>query len=161
MADIGPIFPALCKLPDNNCQVDTKFELDYDADVLGFGTTIAGGYKDFFGMLDINTTTANLNISTTDAEATVFSSRIGWNGKLGGFAGVLWVGAMYQDIEQTLHLEVDIGRNAVNVAIEQSVAEPWNYLIGGQWDINRSFAILAEFGLGERSSQMLNVTYRF
>lgn len=89
------------------------------------------------------------------------SSRIGWNGKLGGFAGVLWVGAMYQDIEQTLVLESDIGTSLVSVKIEQSVAEPWNYLIGGQWDINRSFAILAEYGFGERKSQMLNITYRF
>jgi hypothetical protein len=160
-ANLAPIFPTLCKLPGNNCQLDTTFDLDYDADVLGFGTTIAGGYKDFFGMLDINTTTANLNISTKDAEATVFSSRIGWNGKLGGFAGVLWVGAMYQDIEQTLVLESDIGTSLVSVEIEQSVAEPWNYLIGGQWDINRSVAVLAEFGFGERSSQMVNVTYRF
>ncbi len=161
MVNLAPIFPGLCKLTDNNCQIDTKFELDYTADVTGFGTTIAGGYKDFFGMIDVNRTNANLDISTTDAEATVVSSRIGWNGKLGGFTGVLWVGAMYQEIEQTLDLEIDIGDNLVDVEIEQSTAEPWNYLIGGQWDINRSFAVLAEFGFGERSSQMLNITYRF
>lgn len=161
LVDLAPIFPGLCKLADNNCQVDTKFKLDYTADVAGLGTTIAGGYKSFFGMMDINRTTANLDISTSDAEATVFSSRIGWNGQLGGFTGVLWVGAMYQDIEQTLDLEIDIGKNTVDVEIDQSTAEPWNYLIGGQWDINRSFAVLAEFGFGERSSQMLNITYRF
>lgn len=159
--NLAPVFPGLCKLADNNCQVDTTFELDYTADVFGVGTTIAGGYKDFFGMIDVNRTTANLDISKTDAEAVVLSSRIGWNGKLGGFTGVLWVGAMYQEIEQTLDLEIDIGKNTVDVEIDQSTAEPWNYLIGGQWDINRSFAVLAEIGFGERSSQMLNVTYRF
>ena len=68
---------------------------------------------------------------------------------------------MYQEIEQTLELNIDIGRNVVDVKLDQSTAEPWNYLIGGQWDINRSFAILAEFGFGERKSQMLNFTYRF
>jgi hypothetical protein len=36
-----------------------------------------------------------------------------------------------------------------------------NGAAGDQWDINRSFAILAEFGFGKRSSQMLNLTYRF
>jgi len=97
----------------------------------------------------------------TDAKAKVISSRIGWNGKLGWFTGVLWVGVMYQDISQTLDLPVDIGEDALIVTIDQSTQEAYNYLIGGQWDINRSFSILAEFGFGKRKSQMLNLTYRF
>ena len=129
--------------------------------MLGWGTTVAGGYKDFFGMIDYNRTTADLDISITDAKATVISSRIGWNGKLGGFTGVLWVGAMYQDIAQVLDLQLDIGDDILNVSIDQSTQVPWNYLIGGQWDVNRSFSVLAEFGFGKRKSQMLNLTYRF
>jgi len=151
----------ICNLPGNDCQIDTTFTIDYEADVIGIGTTIAGGYKDFFGMIDLNYSEADLDISTTDAEATVISSRIGWNGKLGGFTGVLWVGAMYQDIQQTLDIPVNIGdRNAI-VSIEQETKEAWNYLLGGQWDINRSFSVLAELGFGKRKSQMLNATYRF
>ncbi len=161
MLDLEPVFPALCKLPGNNCSVDTTFKLDYKADVRGYGTTIAGGYKDFFGMIDFNWTTADLDISLTDAKARVISSRIGWNGKLGGFTGVLWVGVMYQDISQTLDLPVDIGQDTLLVTIDQSTQENYNYVIGGQWDINRSFSLLAELGLGKRKSQMLNLTYRF
>jgi hypothetical protein len=159
--DLGPVFPLLCGLPGNDCQVDTTFDISYKADVVGFGTTIAGGYKDFFGMVDYNRSEADLDISLTDAKATVVSSRIGWNGKLGGFTGVLWVGVMYQDIAQTLDLPLDIGDDILIVTIEQSTQEALNYTIGGQWDINRSFAILAEFGFGKRTSQMLNLTYRF
>ena len=159
--DLNPVFPVLCKLPGNSCQVDTSFEINYKGDVTGYGTTIAGGYKDFFGMIDMNWTTTDLDISLTDAEATVISSRIGWNGKLGGFTGVLWVGVMYQDIAQTLDLPLDIGDDILIVTIEQSTQEAYNYVIGGQWDINRSFSILAEIGLGKRESQMLNFTYRF
>ena len=159
--DLAPVLPLLCSLPGNNCAVDTTFQLDYKADVTGFGTTIAGGYKDFFGMIDANFTKADLDISLTDADATVISSRIGWNGKLGGFTGVLWVGAMYQDIAQTLDLPLDLGNDQVIVSIEQATQEKFNYLIGGQWDINRSFSILAEVGFGKRKSQMLNFTYRF
>lgn len=158
---LEPVFPLLCSLPGNNCNVDTTFVLDYKADVTGYGTTIAGGYKDFFGMIDYNRTTADLDISLTDAKATVISSRIGWNGKLGGFTGVLWVGAMYQDVSQTLDLELDIGESILPVSIDQSTQQAWNYLVGGQWDINRSFSVLAEFGFGKRKSQMLNLTYRF
>jgi hypothetical protein len=36
-----------------------------------------------------------------------------------------------------------------------------NITFGGQWDVNRSFSILAEFGFGKRKSLMLNLTYRF
>ena len=141
--------------------MNTDFEINYKAAVVGLGTTIAGGYKDFFGMIDINRTHADLDISLTDAKATVISGRIGWNGKLGGFTGVLWVGAMYQDIAQVLDLQLDIGNDTLLVSIEQSTGEPLNYVIGGQWDINRSISILAELGFGKRESQMLNLTYRF
>ena len=158
---LEPIFPILCGLPGNDCNVDETFRLSYSGDVTGYGTTIAGGYKDFFGMVDYNRTTADLDISRTDAEATVISSRIGWNGKLGGFTGVLWVGVMYQDIAQYLDLEVDIGDSLLEVTIQQETQAAYNYTVGGQWDINRSFAILAEFGFGQRKSQMLNLTYRF
>jgi hypothetical protein len=159
--DLAPVFPGLCALPGNNCQVDTRFRIDYQADVTGLGTTLAGGYKDFFGMIDLNYTEADLDISSTDAEATVISARVGWNGQLGGFKGVLWVGAMYQDIAQVLELQLDLGGDTVEVVIDQSTQVPTNFLIGGQWDINRSFSVLAELGLGDRQSQMLNFTYRF
>jgi hypothetical protein len=36
-----------------------------------------------------------------------------------------------------------------------------NFLLGGQWDTNRSFSILAEFGTGKRQSQMIKLNYRF
>lgn len=161
LINLQPAFPVLCGLPGNNCRIDTTFEINYKADVIGYGTTIAGGYKDFFGMIDYNRTKADLDISITDARATVISARIGWNGQLGGFTGVLWVGAMYQDIAQTLDLQADIGEDILLVSIEQSTQEPYNYVVGGQWDINRSFSILAELGFGKRTSQMLNLTYRF
>jgi hypothetical protein len=158
---VAPVLPGVCALPGTNCDINTTFTLSYEADVKGVGTTVAGGYKDFFGMIDMNYTEADLDISITDATATVISSRIGWNGKLGGFTGVLWVGAMYQDIAQVLDLPIAVGDRELLVSIDQKTAEPWNYLIGGQWDINRSFAVLFEAGFGERKSQMLNATYRF
>ena len=161
MIDLEPVFPTLCRFPGNDCQIDTQFRLDYKGNVRGYGTTIAGGYKDFFGMIDYNRTTADLDISITDAKATVISSRIGWNGKIGKFTGVLWVGVMYQDISQTLDLPLDIGENTLLVTIDQSTQEAYNYVIGGSWDINRSFSILAEIGMGKRTSQMLSFTYRF
>jgi hypothetical protein len=147
---------------------DLAFDINYKGDVVGGGITIAGGYKDFFGMIDSNYTETDLDISSTDAEATVTSARLGWNGKLGGFTGALWLGAMHQDISQTLDLKVPTPVGLVNifgpqidVAVEQSTQSPWNTVLGGRWEINRSFEMLVEFGVGDRRSNMLVATYRF
>ncbi len=161
MLDLEPVFPLLCARPGNNCQVDAPIQLGFEGDVVGYGTTVAGGYKDFFGMIDYNRTRASLDIFTNEAVAKVLSARIGFNGKLGNFAGVMWVGAMYQDIENTLELQIDVGEDVLDVALDQSTQSPTNFLIGGQWDINRSFSVLAEFGFGNRTSQMVNLSYRF
>ena len=37
--DLEPIFPLICRLPGNNCAVDTTFDIKYKADVVGWGTT--------------------------------------------------------------------------------------------------------------------------
>lgn len=146
----------------------TSFEIDYKGDVRGGGITIAGGYKDFFGMIDSNYTLTDLDISTTDAKAWVTSTRFGWNGKLGIFNGALWIGAMYQDINQTLDLEIPTPSSVVpllgpviDVSVEQSTKAPWNTVAGGRWEFGKGFEMLAEFGFGQRRSNMITATYRF
>ncbi len=159
-----------CRLPQVDCSpINTSFNIDYTGNVGGGGVTIAGGYKSFFGMVDSNYTVTDLDISSTDATAWVTSARIGWNGKLGGFTGAFWVGTMYQDINQTLDLEVAVppefgnflGRTFIEVSVEESTQSPWNGLLGGRWEIGKGFEMLAEFGFGPRRSNMLNLTYRF
>jgi hypothetical protein len=161
MLDVEPLFPLLCARPGNDCSTNLDLVVKTEGDVLGYGTTVAGGYKDFFGMIDYNRTRADIDIFSNDAISKVTSARIGWNGQLGGFTGVLWVGAMYQDIANTLEVPVDIGEDVLEVELDQSVQNPLNFLLGGQWDINRSFSILAEFGIGKRQSQMINLNLRF
>ena len=146
----------------------TSFEIDYKGDVRGGGLTLAGGYKDFFGMIDSNYTLTDLDISTTDAKAWVTSTRFGWNGKLGVFTGALWIGAMYQDINQTLDLQVPTPPIAsgifgpfIDVSVEQSTKAPWNTVLGGRWEFGKGFEMLAEFGFGQRRSNMIVATYRF
>jgi hypothetical protein len=68
---------------------------------------------------------------------------------------------MYQDIAQILDIPIDIGEDTLLVSIEQATQVPWNYVIGGQWDINRSLSLLVELGFHKRKSQMVNLTYRF
>ena len=74
---------------------------------------------------------------------------------------MLWVGFMYRDVSQIPDIPLNLGDDTLIVSIDQSTQRAYNYLIGGQWDINRSFAIIAEFGFGEQKCQMLSFTYRF
>ena len=49
--------------------------------------------------------TVEAHISTTDAEATVISARLGWNGKLGNFAGrnIIRTLALYQTLKTKIN----------------------------------------------------------
>jgi hypothetical protein len=142
--------------------INTTFDIEYTGNVGGGGITMAGGYKDFFAMIDSNYTVTDLDISTTDANAWVTSMRFGWNGKLGFFTGALWIGAMHQDISQTLDLEIATGgAQPLDVSVEQATQVPWNTVLGGRWELGKGFEVLAEFGFGGRRSNMLNLTYRF
>jgi hypothetical protein len=163
--DLEPFFPIVCAPAIVDCLIQSQFDIEYQGIVTGGGLTLAGGYKDFFGMIDSNLTYTDLDISKTDAKAIVTSARLGWNGRMGGFTGGLWVGAMYQNINQTLDLEIPndsgVGPPILNVVIDQETDAPLNYLVGGRWEIGKGFEALLELGFGERRSTMANLTYRF
>lgn len=135
--------------------------LDFHGTVLGYGTTIAGGYGDFFGMFDMNYTEADINIAIEKSTQTVYSGRIGWNGKIATYQGQVWIGAMKQDIKQQIAVMTEGGN--VAVLIDQQASSPWNYLIGGQWNISEEWSIIAEssFAFSDRQQVMMQLGYRF
>lgn len=135
--------------------------LHFNGTVLGYGTTIAGGYGDFFGMFDMNYTEADINISVEKSKQTVYSARLGWNGSIDHFQGQFWIGAMKQDIEQ--QLTVTIPDSKVSVIIDQHASSPVNYLIGGQWNITEEWALIVESNIAfsDRQQFMMQLGYRF
>lgn len=135
--------------------------LNFHGTVLGYGTTIAGGYGDFFGMFDMNYTEADINIAIEKSKQTVYSTRLGWNGSIGIYQGQIWLGAMKQDIKQ--QLAVSTPDSKVAVLIDQHASSPWNYLIGAQWNITEEWAVIAETNLAfsDRQQFMMQLGYRF
>jgi|GEM_PF-105716 len=135
--------------------------LHFNGTVLGYGTTIAGGYGDFFGMFDVNYSEADINIALEKTQQTVYSARLGWNGSVGAYQGQIWVGAMKQDIEQ--QIAVSTPGNEVVVLIDQHTSSPVNYLIGAQWNITEEWAVIAEtnFAFSDRQQFMFQLGYRF
>ena len=161
-ANAGGIIPAV------TCMIQTSVhtKLDFHGTVLGYGTTIAGGYGDFFGMFDVNYSEADVNIAKDNTEQTVYSTRIGWNGSMGIWSGQLWVGGMKQDIKQTLFIVTPIplgNGDTLGVEIDQHASSPYNYLVGGTWNITPAWEIVAEssFLFSERQQFMLQGSYRF
>jgi len=135
--------------------------LHFNGTVLGYGTTVAGGYGDFFGMFDVNYTEADINIAIEKTQQTVYSTRLGWNGSIGVYQGQIWVGVMKQDIEQ--QIAVTTPGNKVAVLIDQHTSSPVNYLIGAQWNITEEWAVIAEtnFAFSDRQQFMMQLGYRF
>ncbi|TYK64994.1 hypothetical protein [Colwellia echini] len=148
-----------------NCLVTNSgypTRLNYHGTVTGYGTTIAGGYGDFFGMFDVNFTQADINIAVKNTKQTVYSARIGWNGKINSYHGQFWVGAMKQDIKQQLEISSPEAPKVI-ILIDQEVSSPLNYLIGGQWNISEEWALIAEtsFAFSDRQQFMMQLGYRF
>jgi len=54
-----------------------------------------------------------------------------------------------------------IGCSATYSAISQR-KDRWNYLLGFNWDLNKSWSVMAEAGFGEsRENFIAGVTYRY
>ena len=152
---------------------DLKLNADFEGPTVGGGLTFAGGlavsdWHDLqtFIMADVNRTMTFLEfanqslIAGTSPVATVFSARIGLLGDVTqGARAQIWAGAMHQRIQ-----EVVAGRVAdasVEFIVTQFATYPWNGLIGGQVEIGRHFSLLAEGGVGRRTSVLFGGTFRF
>jgi hypothetical protein len=143
------------------------FTLDYEGVTYGGGLTLAAGYKEFFASMDYNYTVTQLDIADSLITAHVFSTRLGWNGKLGSFQGAAWLGSMYQGIAQKFRGNLDValpplpGTVPVQYAVDQEATDPWNMLAGVEWRICNHLDLVVEGGFVGRRQILASLTYRF
>jgi len=142
-----------------------SFSIAYSGPVYGVGVTLAAGYNQFFASVDANYTESDLDIGDSTIEAFVISPRVGITGELGGLNGSLYVGAMYQDIDEQqngmvgfpiLGQEVSVGYDVISEAEEK-----WNYLVGANLKAGESWNYGIEVGFSERTHVMATLNYRF
>jgi hypothetical protein len=99
-------------------------------------------------------------IADTKPVATVFSARVGLSGAVGPSMGAaVWIGAMYQRIQETVAGNVD--STTLQFVVIQSPEKPWNTLIGAQIGSAKDWYVLVEGGLGARMSILAAAVYRF
>ncbi len=123
----------------------------------GTGFTLAGGYGNWFGLIDTNYTRTDFDILDGKISATTVSPRIGYRFNLQGIAGPsnlsIWVGSMYQNVQQEfkgnlsdLHMPPELQPliAAVNkddqgkFDVKQRLSSPWNMLVGRNMKLRRT-----------------------
>jgi len=147
-----------------------NFDIDYTGNTFGGGITLAGGYKNFFGSLDANYTYSNIDLVDGDIKTLTISPRLGVLVDpaviKGSFA--FWIGAMYMDYKQTVtdsvnlkELDPTLPAEDLEFEIDIKNEEPWNFLMGGQWEITKRWQMMVEGGVGNRRQFIFGTLLRF
>ncbi|MBV7297232.1 TonB-dependent receptor [Enterovibrio paralichthyis] len=152
------------------------FRLDLDGNLYGGGFVLAGGYGNWFGLVDASYTQTELTVVDGAIDAIVVSPRVGYDFTKKGLPLRLWAGAMYQDVEQSLSgslssLDLPAGLSGLlgsvnkdnegRFNVEQRLTTPWNPIVGMQYQISPNLYLLGEVGLGDRQSLFLTVDMRY
>lgn len=159
---------------------DIDFTLDFQGRTWGTGFTLAGGYGNWFTLVDTNYTRTDFDILEGSISAVTVSPRVGYRFNMPGVAGPshlsLWVGSMYQDVQQEfkgklsdLHMPAELQPLIATVNqddsgrfdVKQHLNSPWNMLLGAQYEITQNFNVLSEIGFNDRNSFFLAGEYRF
>ena len=143
------------------------FVLKYEGLTYGGGSTLAYGYKQLFVSLDYNYTQTRLDTVDSRITAHVFTPRLGWHGKLGKLVGAAWLGTMYQGIAQEFRGSLNVslpgapGPIPVRYAVDETPTDPWNLVMGLEWQINRHLHFVVEGGVVGREQILGSLTFRF
>ncbi|WP_285164867.1 virulence protein [Shewanella goraebulensis] len=148
------------------------FELNFKGTTYGVGGTIVGGIDNWFALLDVNYTNTDLDILDGEISTIVVSPRVGYRTKIYGQDLQVWVGAMYQNVEQTFSGYLKdillIGGTEIGefigdgkFEVNQHLEDKWNTLVGAQISLGKGFDLLLEGGFGTRTSFMAGIGYRF
>lgn len=163
---------------------DLDFRLNFKGTTYGVGTVFAGGYGNWFGLVDMNYTQTRFDILDGSIDAFTLSPRVGYRFTPPGIDAIglpdgklsLWVGSMYQDVQQEFKgslsdlsmpgglstlMEIANKKSQGRFDVRQHLSSPWNVLIGAQYEITRNFNLTTEVGFAERNSFFIAGEYRF
>ena len=179
-SDFGRFDPnrALCSVIDSlggNLPENAMFELDMDGGTYGIGTTLAGGVGNWFALVDMNYTYTDISAIDGNIKTFVAAPRVGHRWEYdGGRELRVFVGAMYQDVQQYLSGDlkslglppaldsiIDVLAPDGKFEVSQSSDDKWNGVAGFQYAFNREWEVLMEAGFGSRETMFVAVSRRF
>jgi hypothetical protein len=131
--------------------------IDYDGTVYGGGAVLAVGGAHWFGAVAYDYTETDLEIATSSVQASIVTPKVGYHFD----GGAVWVGAMYQDAEETHEGTYTLPYlGPVPYRVELNEKESWNYLIGGTASLAEHWVLILQGGFGERDSALVTLEYR-
>jgi hypothetical protein len=125
----------------------TTVPTSIEGTVKGVGVTLAGGYKDFFGALDVNYAKADLGFDER-FKATITSARAGWNGSVEGRPLRAWANLTYWDtfaVAKGTVVNPDGG--LLTFEVEQGPKHPWTYGAGFSYSPKKWFDFNVDVGV--------------
>jgi len=125
----------------------TTVPTSIEGTVGGLGVTLAGGYKDFFGALDVNWAKADLGFDER-FKAVISSARAGWNGSADGRPLRAWANVTYWDtfaVAKGTVANPDGG--LLTFEVEQGPKHPWTYGAGFSYSPKKWFDFNVDVGV--------------
>jgi hypothetical protein len=146
--------------------VNIDLETDLDGLAYGGGLNLAGGYGPYFLTIDANYSGAKVSGGQIDQDIAIwmYSTRTGWRGDVGNAVANIWLGLMYWDSERELDGSIDLGDGeTMDYEVLQGPKEPWNLLIGSNWELSREMQLVVEYGFNFEDLNMMvfSFIYRF
>jgi hypothetical protein len=139
--------------------VETKLE----GMIGGVGMTLAGGWRNFFMVADVNYVQTDLGFDD-DFTALIASIRTGWAGKLGDIPMQIWGGVGNWDTSATAKGHVDIeGVGRLVFEADQKPQTPWIYDIGSNMQLTDRMQLFLDLGFDFEGAYVVVIgpTYRF
>ncbi len=134
--------------------VPLTLKLDLDGTTFGGGTTLVGGYKQYYLALDANYTFTDMEgdlIGTSKFDQTVnailFSARLGWRTNIGKTRLNLWLGGTYWGISQVIDGKVELPiLGTIDFEVDQSPSNPISMHFGTMIEFTPNFNIFLDVG---------------
>jgi len=142
---------------------ETDIETELDGLVGGVGLTLAGGYRQFFAVVDYNYNKADLGFDE-NFTASIASLRAGWMGKISDHPTQIWVGVGNWDTAATAkgHGELEDGTR-FSFEADQKPKTNWMYDIGASFEVSKRFQLVVDIGADFDGGYLFVIapTYRF
>jgi len=175
LGGICPDNPPIPSLRPDFCDqsVPITAEPEYDGQNVGVGIVLAGGWRHYFVAIPLTYVYSDLsnlknNIKTFNGEILIGRT---FDMKHPDRQFQMFIGGNYLDAEQEISnsvilplsdLDPSLPDPEIFYEIHEVNTDKWNYIVGGQFQINREWDLAFQVGFGgSRDQATLNATYRW
>ncbi len=129
-----------------NVESATTVSTKLEGFVGGGGVTLAGGYKEFFLVVDANYSQTDMGFDDR-FRAIIATVRTGYQGKLGEFPLQIWVGQGYWNTTNTAKGHADVpGLGRIQFEADQGPAHSWMTDFGTNLQLAKQYQLVLDFG---------------